>query len=250
MIRTDPNNPRATTLDAALRARLDVRALPPELCLVIGGDGWMLSSIRALGPDYIFLGLNAGHLGFLLNDVSGELDAAAAALDAGRWQSWSFPRLKMTATPAEGDDFEAEAVNDVYVERFAGHTAYLQLHIDGVLVVERMVCDGLIVSTALGSTAYSFSAGGSPSHPLLRAVHVTPICPHSPRLSPVVLPESAEVAVSVLEHERRKARAVADGVDHGLIRQLRVQRASQDVRLAFLEGHRFTGTLIRKVLRA
>lgn len=251
MICLDSRNPRAAALLARLEERLPLDLLPPELCLAIGGDGWMLRCIRENGPGYVYLGLNAGHLGFLLNDVrdEAELDRAARALREGRWRAWAFPRLALTAHPVEGAPRAAEAVNDVYVERSSGSTARLRLRIDGVQVVDQMVCDGLIIATGLGSTAYSFSAGGVPCHPLVRALHVTPICPHTPRLSPFSLPESTTIELEVLDHARRPARVVADGVDHGPVERLRVCRAEPDVRLAFLDGHDFTATLVRKILR-
>lgn len=251
MFRIDPQNPRAVALGEALGALLSPDELEPGLVVVVGGDGWMLSTVREGGPERTYLGLNAGHLGFLLNDVRGPeaLAAAAAALRERRYKAELFPRLSMDAEGADGSKVQARAINDVYVERSSGHTAHLRLSIDGTQVVESMSCDGLIVATGLGSTAYSFSAGGAPSHPLVRALYVTPICPHSPRLSPFSLPAGSVVEVEVLEPEIRPARAVCDGVEQGRVRRLAV-RGADDVRLAFLEGHDFTGTLVRKILRA
>lgn len=251
MICLDPRNPRAAELFEALRPHLDPADLPDELCLVVGGDGWMLRCIRENGPGLVYLGLNAGNLGFLLNEVRPLLEPAglAAALRERRWLVQSFPRLGLDAWGDDGPPRHAEAVNDVYVERSSGHTAHLRLVINGLCVVERMVCDGLIVATGLGSTAYSFSAGGVPCHPLVRAVHVTPICPHTPRLSPFTLMEDARIEIEILHPERRPARVVSDGVDHGAAVRLCVARVEQDVRLAFLEGHHFTTALIQKILR-
>lgn len=252
MICLDPRNPQAASLLESLSALTDLRALPEELAVVLGGDGWMLRCIREHGPDRVYLGLNAGHLGFLLNDAK---DAAGVAHAAGalrerRWCTWSFPRLRLEADDEQGAPLAADAVNDVYVERSSGNVARLGLRIDDVTVVEKMSCDGLIVATGLGSTAYSYSAGGVPCHPLLRAVHVTPICPHAPRLSPLSLPEDTRVEVEVLDPLYRPVRVVADGVDLGSVTRIRVLRAERDVRLAFLEGHDFTATLVRKILRS
>jgi NAD+ kinase len=155
----------------------------------------------------------------------------------------------MEAVDASGAVHAALALNDVYVERERGQTCHLRVTVDGVEVVERMVCDGLIVATALGSTAYTFSAGGPAAHPLLRALHLTAICPHSPRLPPLVLPETSVVEVEVIDAERRPARVVVDGAQTGDIRRVRVRGGADAVRIAFLEGHDFIGTMVGKVLR-
>ena len=115
-------------------------------------------------------------------------------------------------------------------------------------MVERLVCDGLLTATSLGSTAYSYSAGGVPTHPMVRAVQVTPVCPHSPRLSPFILPENALIEVEAIETHRRPVRAVADGLDIGPMVHMRIQ-VQDEIRLAFFEDHHYTRTLISKVLK-
>lgn len=248
----DPRNPRAVALRDALEARLEGTELAPNLRVPIGGDGWMLRCVHDQSRDgdgLVWLGLNAGHVGFLLNDLGeGGVDRVAELIAAGRYHVHGFPRLRGRAGGEGGA--ESLAINDVYLERSSDRTVQLKLTIDGVPVVERLVCDGLIVSTALGSTAYSFSAGGRPLHPTLRAVQVTPICPHTPRLSSFTLPERCTIEIEVLDAELRPASAVADGVDQGPVTRMVIEPARSDVRLAFLEGHDFTATLVSKILRA
>lgn len=248
MLVVDHKNPRAVALHQRLDRRGAFEGLPEKLCAVIGGDGWMLSTIRELGPGHTYLGLNAGTLGFLLNDVDDDADVAHA-MRAAAWTVYSFPRVGMVAVDLDGQEVRAEAVNDLYIERRSGHTAHLILRIGGEVVVPRLVCDGLLVSTALGSTAYNFSAGGVPAHPLIRALCITPVCPHAPRLSPFLLPMDAVIEVEAVASERRPVGAVADGVDLGRVARMRVQQDPADVDIAFLEGHHFTRTLVRKVLR-
>ena len=110
------------------------------------------------------------------------------------------------------------------------------------------VADGLIVSTALGSTAYSFSAGGSPAHPRLRLLKITPICPHLPRLTPFDLPADALVEVEVLFSQRRPVRAVLDGRSTEAIKRVRIERSERTVELAYLSSHHFTGHLLNKIV--
>lgn len=274
MIRIDANNPRAVHLGDRLERLLDPQALPPDLCLVLGGDGTMLRAIHELGNRHTFLGLNCGHIGFLLNDVD-DPARIAEAIRGGAYRVHAFPRLRMEAHRAaepcnHGARFpdvpdsprpdpptgphpperfsSALAVNDVYVERTDTLSCRLRLVIDGIEVVDRLTCDGLVIATSLGSTGYSFSAGGPACHPSLRSIHITPICPRSPRLVPVVVPMGARVEVWPMNPESRPVRAVADWVGFPNIRHLVVRDAHSDVQLAFLDDHDFTGTLVRKVL--
>ena len=248
MLRIDEHNPKAVQLAERLLPHLDTDALPDDLCLAIGGDGWMLSCIRELGSSWLFLGLNAGHLGFLLNDIP-DLNTVIDQLHNRQWSHLPFPRLGMKALSPDGTQHHALAVNDLYAERSTGQTAHLRVCIDGEPVVERLICDGLLTATALGSTAYSYSAGGVPTHPLVRAVQVTPVCPHAPRLGPFMLPEDAVIEITALDTHRRPVRAVADGVDIGLLQQMQIQ-VEDEIRLAFLEGHQYTRTLISKILKS
>ncbi len=249
MICVDPRNPRAAALADRLAGCIDLGALPADLALVLGGDGWMLQSIRDNGPELTYLGINAGRLGFLLNDPDDYPDLFQR-IAQGRYRAHRFPRLQMQAWTQDGSVKQADAVNDLYLERASGQTAHLALRVDGEEAVGRLVCDGLVVATALGSTAYSYSAGGVPCHPLVPSLHITPIAPHAPRLSPMVLPLDSVVEIVAHVPERRPVRAVCDGVEQGEVVRMRVARGPHDVRLAFVEGHAFTSTLVRKVLNA
>jgi len=250
MIHAPRRNPNATAFAERLATALDALGADlGDLAIVIGGDGWLLHTIHTVGPGQIWLGLNSGNLGFLLNEL-GDPDALAAALAAGNHLQCDFPRLQLEATTPEGETLEATAINEILAERKTGQTARLRLNIDGETLVEELVCDGILVATALGSTAYSFSAGGVPCHPKAPILHITPVCPHAPRLSPVILPLDKVIDVEVLNADKRPVGAVADGIDHGPIQRLRIRRADRDVRLAFLEGHRFTRTMFQKVLKS
>ena len=249
MLRLDDQNSVACALRDRLVERIDIDALPEDLCLVIGGDGFMLETIRSVGAGHVFLGINAGRVGFLLNDAE-DFEATVEAIEGQQWQVHTFPRLAMRAThAADQSTSQAMAVNDVYLERMSGQTAHLKIVINDVPVVNRLVCDGIIASTALGSTAYHFSASGHACHPGVRAIHLTPICPHSPRLAPITLPADASITIDVITPEKRPVRAVSDGVGHPHVSRIEVQRADVDVRLAFLDGHNFTTTLVEKILQ-
>jgi NAD+ kinase len=264
MIRLDRKNARARDLaDFLCAARVEAE-LPEDICLVLGGDGTMLRAIRELGPAFLFLGLNCGRVGFLLNEYE-EPSVVLRRLVDREWSSLPFPRLRLSAwgpphetaiapggvgeaAPDRRPPLTGFAVNDVYVERMTAQSSNLRVHIDGALVVERLACDGLVVSTSLGSTGYALAAGGPACHPRLRGMLITPICAHRPRLGPLLVPQDARVEVVPVDAHRRPVRAVADGVDFHAVTRLLVEDARSDVRLAFFNDHDFTSTMFRKVL--
>jgi NAD+ kinase len=247
MLFVDPHNPRSKNLVDQLSTFINLDAMSPHL--VFGGDGWMLESIHANGVDKPFIGLNAGRLGFLMNDVP-NVREIANQLSTEAWSTYAFPMLQAKIHQPDGTEISTKAVNDVYVARTDSRAANLRLEIDGATVVDNLVCDGLIVSTALGSTAYSSSAGGTPCHPLMRSIHVTPICPHTPQLRSFVLPTTAVVRIELLSVDRRPVQAVSDGKSHGLCSLVEISTSPTEVQLGFLENHQFTELLIKKILRS
>lgn len=248
MIRCDPHNPTAVRLKERLEADLPSAADSDELIYVIGGDGFLLQCVREHGTAHTYLGLNAGRVGFLLNDVR-DWATLVGHLRAGAWRRHRFPMLSATLHAADGSRTAALALNDVTLERASGQTAHLGVSIDDREVVHTLVADGLIFATALGSTAYNISAGGPACHPTLHAMCVTAICPHQPRLVPFLLPEGAVTRVEVRAPKRRPVRAVADG--HGLVEvvAMDVTLGPSTVALAWVEGHDFTEQMVRKTLR-
>lgn len=248
MIVWDERNPKAIALVEGLRARLGPDWKPPgDLGIAVGGDGFLLRTVSIHGTDRVWLGLNAGYLGFLLNDVD-DVDKVADTIAEGRFVVHTFPMVCADVTRADGTEVTERAVNDVYLERMTGQTARLRLKIDGHTIVDPLVADGLIFATALGSTAYAFSAGGEPLHPLLRALQVTPIAPHKPRLPSLALPATARAEVEVLQHGWRPVRAVVDGRDVDNVVRVAARLEAEGVRLAYLEPHDFTAQMVRKIV--
>lgn len=253
MLHVDRRNPRARELGEALADRLGSSPVPAGLHIVVGGDGWLLSTLRGHGPEGIFLGVNAGRVGFLLNDMDedGSIDRLALCVKNGLLDVYEFPLLQAEIELSRGrGSCQTRAVNDIFVERTDGSMALLRVRVNGAPVVDELACDGIIVATALGSTAYSFSAGGVPSHPMAQALHITPICAHAPRLSPFVLPRESVVEIEVLRGEHRPVRAFSDGMALGEVLRARVSPSESSVSLAFLPGHDFTATMVRKIIKA
>ncbi|NOY25548.1 MAG: hypothetical protein GXP62_06710, partial [Oligoflexia bacterium] len=131
MIHADPNNPKAQRLLERISRRLEGRdaLLDDDLCVVIGGDGWMLHTLHDMGEDWTYLGVNAGRVGFLLNDIEEASPGAAdqpvnslvdCLLQRTYWVN-AFPLLRAKVWPADGGPaVAATAINDVYVERTSG----------------------------------------------------------------------------------------------------------------------------------
>lgn len=252
MIRADERNPVARAVAAGLRSAWpEVDAA--EIVYVIGGDGFFLASVHELGFDRSYLGLNAGRLGFLLNDVVGPDGGPRAdvveRLRAGAVKVRELPLLEARVRRFDGSEQVELAVNDVYLERMTGQTARLSLWLGGDRMDSVLVADGIIFATPVGSTGYSFSAGGPALDPRVAALAVTPICAHTPRLPPLVLPATARPRVEVVHPERRPVRAVVDGraIDH--VVAVEVTTGSRCVRVGWLDNHDFTRCLVDKLLR-
>jgi NAD+ kinase len=182
-----------------------------EVIVALGGDGFMLECFHdhmALGvPIY---GMNRGSVGFLMNDYSevGLLERIAAAEKA------VIHPLRMTATDAEGQIHVALAINEVSLLRQTRQAAKLRISIDGKLRLSELSCDGALVSTPAGSTAYNLSAHG-PIIPLdARVLALTPISAFRPRRwRGALLAHTAKVTFEILEASKRPVSAVADNIE-------------------------------------
>ena len=152
----------------------------PQVLVVLGGDGTLLSAARlARRTRTPIVGVNMGYLGFLTEIHPKALAVEFARLVAGDY--WLEPRLMLEVTirPAKGAALRLVAMNDAVLSHGAlARAEHYATVVDDVPVME-VLCDGLIAATPTGSTAYSLSAGGPVLSPGIEAVLVTPICPHS-----------------------------------------------------------------------
>jgi len=171
------------------------------LLLVLGGDGTMIHAAKLLeGAKVPLFGVNMGHLGFLTetgsdNEVHELLEAALEG------RSPVEPRMMLEVSLRRGEEivFTGLVLNDAVVSKAAiARIARLQMSINGRAVTEFRV-DGLIVATPTGSTAYNLSAGGPIVYPTLRAILVSPICPHTLSHRPLVLKHEALLELALKE---------------------------------------------------
>jgi NAD+ kinase len=216
-----------------------------DAVVALGGDGLMLEALqnpatRGL-PVY---GMNRGTVGFLMNNYSDErlmerLNSAEEAV---------IHPLRMRATRENGEIVEALAINEVSLIRSGPQAAKLRILIDGRERMAELVCDGALVSTPAGSTAYNYSAHG-PILPIKAGVlALTPMAAFRPRRwRGAILPREARVAFEVLEVAKRPVSAAADSLevrDCGLIE---IETAEEvDHRILFDHGHGLEERLIRE----
>jgi NAD+ kinase len=202
-----------------------------EVIVALGGDGFMLETLhRTLGAAPPIYGMNRGSVGFLMNDYGEEglIERIAAAERA------AIHPLSMQAVDDRGRAYDALAINEVSLLRQTYQTAKLSLSIDGKVRMPELVCDGVLVSTPAGSTAYNLSAHG-PIIPLgAEVLALTPISAFRPRRwRGALLPHTAKVTVEVLEAEKRPVSAVADNYEVRHVTRVQIAE-NRDISLIML----------------
>lgn len=179
-----------------------------EVIVALGGDGFMLRTLHRHLPSKLpVYGMKLGNVGFLMNrfreeELHERLDAADVV---------ELNPLCMVAVTEAGNESRALAINEVALLRQLNQAAHIRVLVNGSVKVESLVCDGVLVSTAAGSSAYNLSVQG-PILPLgTDALALTPISPFRPRRwRGAVLPSSARIRFEVLDNYKRPVSATAD----------------------------------------
>jgi NAD+ kinase len=179
-----------------------------DVIVALGGDGFMLRTLhRFIRKDIPVFGMKIGNVGFLMNrfgedDLMQRLDAASQVI---------LNPLRMEVQTGGGTETSALAINEISLLRQTNQAAHIRVLVNGSVKVEEMVCDGVLLATAAGSTAYNFSVRG-PILPLgTDALALTPISPFRPRRwNGAILPSSACVRFEVLDNYKRSVSATAD----------------------------------------
>lgn len=214
-----------------------------DVIVALGGDGFMLQTLHATehlpAPVY---GMNRGTVGFLMNEYNAEgLPQRLAA--SGRE---TINPLLMVAHEAGGGEARALAINEVSLLRVGAQAAKLRLFVDGKLRMDHLVCDGAMVSTPAGSTAYNYSAHG-PILPIgTDALTLTPVAAFRPRRwRGAILPSAAQVRFEVLEPDKRSVMAYADSamVENVVAVDVRIERSISH-HILFDPGHGLEERLI------
>lgn len=236
--------PVAQTARAALIGRYgDVAQEDADVIVALGGDGFMLETLHNTqhlpAPVY---GMNRGTIGFLMN-VYGESDLIQRLQDA---EEAVINPLAMTARHSDGSESTALAINEVSMLRAGPQAAKLQISVDGRLRMQELVCDGALVATPAGSTAYNYSAHG-PILPIgADVLALTAMSAFRPRRwRGALLPKTAIVQFDVLEPEKRPVMADADGRSYRDVVRVTI-RSNPDVShcILFDPGHGLEERLI------
>lgn len=196
-----------------------------EVIVALGGDGFMLATLhRFMNSGIPVYGMNKGTVGFLMNEYS--QDDLYARLDETE-ASTLYP-LEMVAEDMSGSIHRAKAINEVSLLRQSYQAASLGISIDGRTRLDPLICDGIMVATPAGSTAYNLSAQG-PILPLdAPLLALTPVSPFRPRRwRGALLPNSSKVEISINEAGKRPVNAVADHTEIKSVRKVIVEQDPQ-----------------------
>lgn len=201
----------------------DAKPEKAEAIVALGGDGLMLQTLHRFINDKIpIYGMNRGSVGFLMNDY--REDDLLQRLNAAEISR--IHPLSMVATDSTGKVHKGLAINEVSLFRERYQAAKLQISIDEVLRMEELICDGVLVATPAGSTAYNLSAHG-PILPIKAPLlALTPISPFRPRRwRGALVPNKVHIAIDVLENVKRPVSAVADHFEIRDVVRVEIEKA-------------------------
>jgi NAD+ kinase len=185
-----------------------------ETFVALGGDGFMLHTLHRMlegdCPHLPVFGMNRGTVGFLMNEwrIDGLAERIAAA------KPIRVAPLEMRATTVAGETFVHAAINEVSLLRETRQTAKIEISVNGRVALPELACDGVLVATPAGSTAYNLSAHGPILPRAAKMLALTPISPFRPRRwSGAILPDDTAVCMRILDAENRPVSAVADQIE-------------------------------------
>ncbi|MFD1747119.1 NAD kinase [Rhizobium helianthi] len=194
-----------------------------DVIVALGGDGFMLQTLhQTINSGKRLYGMNCGSVGFLMNDY--RIDSLYERIDKAVEND--FHPLQMKTRNADGTTSIALAINEVYVFRQSYQAAKIRVTIDGHVRLDELICDGLMIATPAGSTAYNLSAHG-PILPLeAPLLAMTPVSAFRPRRwRGALLPNKVCVELDILEPEKRPVNAVADNTEVKSVLHVTIQQS-------------------------
>jgi len=220
-----------------------------DAAIVVGGDGTMLGIARQLAPYEIpLIGINQGRLGFMADIPQDMMMPVLADMLSGKVVSEQRSLLEGSVSRDGQTIFRALAFNDVVVSRGAGSgMVELRVDVDGHFMYNQR-SDGLIVATPTGSTAYALSAGGPLLHPSLGGMVLVPIAPHALSNRPIVVPDSSEIVVEVINGRDTSVnfdmQSLASVMHHD---RIFIKRSAHKITFLHPEGWSYYDTLRKKL---
>lgn len=210
----------------------------PDLAITIGGDGAFLRMVKGeeYNSDLIYVGINAGTLGFLQEIKINDIDNFIECLNNNNYK---IDKVGVQETTILTDDISNVyySINEIVIREIDLNTSFLSVSINGN-VLEKYVGDGLLIATSVGSTAYNLSFGGSIVYSALHTLQITPIAPLNSKayrslLNSVVVPEKASIRIVPMNNKVNLLISV-DGENKRLNNVKQINTLVDDKRLQFL----------------
>ena len=198
-----------------------------DVIIPIGGDGFLLKSLH----DYKdlkkpFYGINYGSIGFLMNSESKE-NLEEIILNA---QNIELKPLQMKAKNNKGDTFESIAFNEVSLMRQTHLASKVEININDISRMKELICDGVLISTPAGSTAYNLSAHGTILPLDSKLLALTPISAFRPRRwRGALLSENSVIELKVIDHEERQASVTSDNFEFRNIKSVQISSSKENI---------------------
>ncbi len=225
-----------------------IDAREADVIVALGGDGFMLQILHSqMNSGKLIYGMNRGSVGFLMNEyhLPGLQERIAAATPE------TIRPLQMTAVHRAGKTTTAFAINEVSLLRQSYQAAKIRIIVDGKQRLDELICDGVMVATPAGSTAYNLSARG-PILPLdAPLLALTPVSPFRPRRwQGALLPSTASVELEILEPKKRPVNAVADHNEVKSVTSVKIAQAQDsDVTILFDADHSWDERILAEQFR-
>ena len=234
---------KASQIGASPLSQIDPKKI--QFLISMGGDGTLLRNAHRFGHfGAPILGINLGHLGFMAAIPIADIYPSLTDLLEGK-----YTVEERLVIDGECGSLQIHAINDIVLHRAQNYSLIeLAIHVDGTYV-NTFVADGIIIATPNGSTAYSLAAGGPILSPMLDALVLTPICPHTISNRPIVLTPDRTIEVQYLsEYDPIDVRA--DGLEAlsmSFQQKLRLKRSKRTFKLVNLHRHEYFSTLRTKL---
>lgn len=226
----------------------------PELAIALGGDGTILKAVHLLGvSETPVLGINLGRLGFLSGATGDNLLESVTAALAGEARIERRETLEASVFVGGRSAGSYRAMNEIFIGRSGlARGVELELSVNGESLY-RFICDGVVIATPTGSTAYALSAGGPIVSPDVRGLIFVPVAPHALGVRPMVFAPGDRVELSCPNPARADACLMADGDQvpcRTSLDRVEIRVGDHDVQLLKLDGRDFYATLTDTFLGA